>query len=84
MIRAMLYGSETWAMRKAEENVFRRAERAMLRMMCGVRLRDRKRTSEFMSMACLNEDIVVGVRKSRLRWYGHVLRRSEYDETRKV
>ena len=71
-------------MRKAEENVLRRAERAMVRMMCGVRLRDRKRTSELMSMAGLNEDIVGVVRKSRLRWYGHVLRRSEYDGTRKV
>ena len=81
---AMVYGSETWVMRAAEENVLRRAERAMVRMMCGVRLRDRKSSSELMSMAGLSEDIVVVARKSRLRWYGHVLRKTEDDGTRRA
>ena len=45
---AMVYGSETWAMRKAEENVLRRAERAMVGMMSGLRLRDRKSGIELM------------------------------------
>jgi hypothetical protein len=47
------------------------AERAMVRMMCGVKLRDRKSSSELMSMVGLSEDILTLVRKSRLRWYGH-------------
>jgi hypothetical protein len=41
--------------------------------MSGVKLRDRKSSSELMSMAGLCEDIVVMVRRSRLRWYGKVL-----------
>jgi hypothetical protein len=81
---AMVYGSETWVMTKAEEGVLRRAERAMVRMMSGVKLRDRKSSSELMSMTGLCEDIVVVARRSRLRWYGHVLRKTESDGTREV
>ena len=42
----MLYGSETWAVK--EENVQRieRAEMQMVRSMCGVNLRERKRNEE--------------------------------------
>ena len=35
----MTYGSETWTMRKEDEDVLIRAERRMIRMMCGVKLR---------------------------------------------
>ena len=74
---AMVYGGETWVMRKEEEGVLQRAERAMVRMMCGVKLKDRKSSMELRSMVGLSEDIVTWVRRSRLRWYGHVLRRNE-------
>mgnify|MGYP003401710716 FL=1 len=80
----MVYGGETWVMRKEEEGVLRRAERAMVRMMSGVKLRDRKSSGELMSMAGLCEDIVLVVRRSRLRWYGHVLRKTENDGIREV
>jgi hypothetical protein len=56
----------------------------MVRMMCGVKLRDRKSSSELMSMIRLSEDIVTLVRKSRLRWYGHVMRRDEGVGIRRV
>ena len=39
---AMIYGGETWVMRKEGERVLQRAERAMVRMMCGVKVRDGK------------------------------------------
>lgn len=74
---AMIYGGETWVMRKEEEGVLQRAERAMVRMMCGVKVKDRKSSMELMSMVGLNEDILTLIRRSRLRWYGHVLRRNE-------
>ena len=35
-------------------------------------------------MAGLMEDIVVVARKSRLRWYGHVLRKTEEDGIRRA
>ena len=41
---AMVYGGETWTMRKEDEGVLLRAERAMVRLMCGVKLRNRKKT----------------------------------------
>ena len=81
---AMIYGGETWVMRKEEENVLQRAERAMVRMMCGVKLSDRKSSKELMAMIGLSEDIVTLVRRSRLRWYGHVLRREEGAGIKKV
>ena len=62
----MVCGSETWVIRKAEEDVLWRAERAMVCMISGEKLRDRKSSSELMSMAGSCEDIVVVVRRSRL------------------
>jgi hypothetical protein len=40
--------------------------------------------TELMSMVGLSEDIVTLVRKSRLRWYGHVMRRDEGAGIRRV
>ena len=73
----MMYGGETWVLIKEEEGVLQRTERAMIRMMCGVRLGDRKRNEELMQMLELDVDVVTLVRRSSLRWYGHVLRREE-------
>jgi hypothetical protein len=56
----------------------------MVGMLCGVKLRDRKSSSELMSMVGLIEDIVTLVRKSRLRWYGHLMRRDEGVGIRRV
>ena len=49
----------------------------MVRMMCGVKLIDRKSSTELMSMVGLSEDIVALVRRLQLQWYGPVLRRNE-------
>ena len=35
----MLYGSETWCLRENEMEILRRTERAMVRVMCGVKLK---------------------------------------------
>ena len=53
----MVYGGETWVMRKEEEDELQRAERAMVTMMCGVKLRDMKSSRELMSIVGLSEDI---------------------------
>ena len=47
---AILYGSETWCLRKREVELLRRTKRALIRAMCGVKLRDRKNTKELMQM----------------------------------
>ena len=38
---AMLYGSETWCLRKNEMTILKRTERAMVRSLRGVKLVDR-------------------------------------------
>ena len=43
----MTYGSETWTMRKEDKDVLIRAERKMIRMMCGLKLRERKQSKVF-------------------------------------
>ena len=46
----------------------------MVRMMCGVKLRERKKSELMVQILELDVDVVKLVRRSRLRWYGHVLR----------
>ena len=47
--RVLVYGSETWAMKAGDLDRLRRAERRMVRRMCGVSLKDRKRSDDFLS-----------------------------------
>ncbi|MBV8233323.1 MAG: hypothetical protein JO329_25390 [Planctomycetaceae bacterium] len=72
----MLYASETWAMKVCHERDFERAERRMLRWMCGVRLTDRVRTEELYRRLGI-EEIGTKLRRGRLRWYGHVERMND-------
>ena len=43
VISALLYGAETWALKKAQENKLEVAEMRMLRWMCGVTKLDKIR-----------------------------------------
>ena len=47
---AMLYGSETWCLRENEVDILRRAEKSMVRAMCGVKLVDKRNTEEPIDM----------------------------------
>ena len=62
------------AMKKANEDKIVRAERGMLRWICGVKLSDRI-DSNALRQSLGVDDIVGEMRKRRLRWYGHVMRR---------
>ena len=42
----MTYGSETWPMKVEDRQRLERAERMMVRQMCGVTLKDRKLSEE--------------------------------------
>ena len=71
----MLYGSETWpAIRVENEVTLDRNEMRMIRLMCGVRLLDRKKNVELRDSLRV-ENIRSVVRRRRLCWYGHVMRR---------
>ena len=54
----------------------------MVRRMCGVSLKDRKRGDELLS--CLGIECVKNkIQRARLRWFGHVERKEENDLVKK-
>ena len=81
---AMLYGSETWCLRENEKAILRRTERAMVRVMCGAKLLEKKRTEDLMEMLGLKETEVQMAKANGVRWYRHVLRRDDGHVLRKV
>jgi len=78
----MLYGSETWPLKVEHEAKLESTEMRMVRWMCGVSLQERKTSNELRSRFGI-ESIVDVVRRNRLRWFGHVQRKSEDDWIRK-
>ena len=75
----MTFGSETWVVRSVEESILRRAEKRMLRMMCGVQLADGVNTKELMVRLGLDNTIIDMVRHGSLRWLRHVVRKGDED-----
>ena len=74
----MVYGSETWALKVSDMQQLERTERMMVRWMCGVTLKDRKRSQDLLE--CLDiVEVAERVRRGRLRWFGHVERKSADD-----
>ena len=69
----MLHGGETWAPKVEDLQRLRRNDRAMIRMMCRVRLGDEIRSNALLARLGL-EDISSSLGTRRLRWYGHVSR----------
>ena len=78
----MIYGSETWALNSEQESRLDRAEMRMARWMCGVRLKERNKSAELRNILGI-EEIGDVMRRSRLRWLGHVLRKDEDDWVRR-
>ena len=81
---AIMYGSETWCLRKNEIAILRRTEKAMIRAMCGVKLIEKRRIQKLVSLLGLKDTLDKVARASRVRWYGHVLRRDDYDVLRRA
>ena len=73
---AMMYGAETWAVKKAHEKKLDVAEMRMLRWMSGVTKMDRIRNERIRGTTKVG-DISKKVQESRLKWYGHVSRRED-------
>ena len=74
----MVYGGETWAVSVENTRRLERTEMRMLRMMCGITLRDRFSNADVRNrfgIECVGDVI----RRSRLRWFGHVERKQEND-----
>ena len=54
-------------------------EQMMVRWMCGVSLEDRKRSVDLYSLLRVQSFVAEVVRRGRLRWFGHVERKSGDD-----
>ena len=79
----MMYGAETWAVMKAQEKKLDVAEMRMLRWMSGVTKLDRIRNERIRGTKKVGE-ISKKVQESRLKWYGHVLRREDKNVGKRV
>ena len=74
----MVYASETWAMKVGDEQRLERNENAMLRWMCGVSKKDRISSKELRDRLSL-EGVLEVIKRSGLRWFGHVERKEKDD-----
>ena len=70
----LLYGAESWAVGKKEEELVARTEMRMLRRIVGVTLMNKEK-NEKISKECGVAGIKLKMREARLRWFGHVERR---------
>ena len=79
----LIYGSETWALKRREEERLERTEMRMLRWILGLTLRNKKKNDDIcriLGVACITDK----VREARSRWFGHVQRREEEDYVRRI
>uniref|UniRef100_UPI003EBD1358 hypothetical protein n=1 Tax=Klebsiella pneumoniae TaxID=573 RepID=UPI003EBD1358 len=79
----LLYGAETWALRKKEEGMLQRTEMRMVRWIAGISLSE-KRRSEDIRKICGICNIKEKAREARLRYFGHVKRRGDEEPMKKA
>ena len=73
-----MYGIETWALRKAEQNSLERTEMRMLRRVMGIERIEKIGNEEIrarVGVANMREKI----REASLKWWGYVERKAEED-----
>ena len=64
--------------------ILRRTKRAMVRVMCGAKLMEKKRTEDLMEMLGMKETVVQIAKANGVRWHGNVLRRDDGHVLRKA
>ena len=77
--RTMLHGSECWAVTRETTLRMQRNDRAMMRWICNVRLKDQVNSD--ILLARLNIPNLTDIlRQGRLRWFGHVHHQEMYGD----
>src|SRR3989441_5543272 len=76
--RVLVYGSETWPMKKDDMQRLVRTENSMVRWRSGGTLKDRRRTNDLRKGLGI-ESVDRVVSRGRLRWFGHVERKGADD-----
>ena len=74
----LTYGAETWAMKAENLHSLERAERMMVRWMCGASLGD-GRQGEILYSPLGVQSVAMVVGRGRLGWFGHVERKNGDD-----
>ena len=75
--QAILHGSEAWRLKECEIENLWRTEISLVRAMCGVQLKDSKRTIDLMYVVALSETIDQLTIENSVHWNGHVLRKED-------
>ena len=78
----LTYRAETWAMKAGVFQRLQATEKRMLRMICGVTLRDKVESTVIASRVGVN-DLEEHLRQKRLQWFRHIIRRDEEVEIKK-
>jgi len=73
-----MHGSETWPMKVEHGLKLNCIEMSMIRWMCGVKLNERKKSEELGELLGL-EPVSLMIKKSMLRWFGHVEQEDDND-----
>ena len=73
---AMMYASETWAMKRVHEKKVNVAEMRMLRWMSDVTRKDKIRNDRIRGTVKVAQ-LSSKMQEKRLNWYGHVMRKDE-------
>ena len=71
------YASETWTLTEKDKRVINSFEMRCFRGMLGVSILDRIRNDEIRRRLGIKRPIVDVIRRKRLKWYGHVIRRHQ-------
>ena len=83
-----MHGSESWPMKVEHELKLNCTEMSTSRWMCGVKLNERKKSEELRDehLAKKSNSELLGlepnslvIKKSRLRWFGHMERKDDND-----
>jgi len=73
-----MYGNESWPMKEEHELKLNLTEMSVIRWLYRVKLNERKKSEELGELLGL-EPVSLMVKKSRLRWFGHVERKDDND-----
>ena len=79
----ILYGAETWSLKRKEEGLLERTEMRMIRWIAGISLLERRESQDIRRM-CGICNIIEKAREARLRYYGHVMRREDEEPTKRA
>ncbi len=83
VLPVMVYGSETWALKKAHMELLSVAQGKMERIMLGITLRDHKRNTCIRHETGVN-DIIDVIKKGIHGWAGHIARFKDNRWTKRV